>query len=151
MRWTQSQLINKFGNPFVNNVLFEGKWMILWLVPAAIRTAIPCIPAKIYINKLIQVQLEKTLYDIIRAGLHHEINTYNGCFNIRRKRGNNSISMHAFGLAVDFNAATNPFRGTVTWSDKFLAIWRNNGWECGADWSASSKDGMHFQGDNFIK
>jgi hypothetical protein len=150
MRWKETQLIKKFGNPVQNNRLFEAKWMEIWTVPAALEKAIPCLPTKIYINKLVRPHLEKTLQDLIAAKLHTEIVTYDGCFNIRTKRGSSGISSHAFGIAVDFNAQTNPFRGKVTWSERFLTVWRNNGWICGADWSDASKDGMHFQGDNFL-
>ncbi|WP_426291992.1 M15 family metallopeptidase [Dyadobacter endophyticus] len=142
---SQSQLIAKFGDPYKDRLGFERKWMVLWVVPANIRAAIPCMPAKIYLNKLILVPLEKTLRKLIEAGLHEEIKTWDGCFNIRSKRGSSGISLHSWGIAVDLNAATNPFRGKVTWSASFLKVWRDIGWICGADWSVNSKDGMHFQ------
>jgi hypothetical protein len=76
---------------------------------------------------------------------------------VRKQRGSNSISKHSFGIALDFNAAWNPLvRGVtpatrgklraakVTWSEDFLDVWRNNGWECGADWQ-TVLDGMHFE------
>ncbi|MET7256034.1 M15 family metallopeptidase [Dyadobacter fermentans] len=72
-----------------------------------------------------------------------------GCFNIRKERGSSGILAHAFGIAVDINAATNPFRGAVTWSAPFLKVWRDLGWICGADWSPTSEDGMHFQWEGF--
>lgn len=142
---TQAQLIAKFGDPYKDRLGFERQWMVLWIVPHDIRAAIPCIPAKIYLNRLISEPLDRTLRQLIQIGLHKEIKTWDGCFNIRTKRGSSGISAHAWGLAVDLNAAQNPFRGKVTWSKEFLQAWRNVGWTCGADWSVASKDGMHFQ------
>jgi hypothetical protein len=65
--------------------------------------------------------------------------------------------MHSFGIAIDMNAAWNPLlRGVhpnkrselrkeyVKWSEKFLDVWRRNGWDCGADWN-TVLDGMHFE------
>jgi hypothetical protein len=146
---SQSQLIAKFGDPYKARLAFENKWMKVWIVPADIREAIPAIPAKIYLNKLIEAPLEKALRRLISLGLHEEIKTWDGCFNIRKKRGSSGISAHAWGIAVDINAATNPFKGKVTWSEKFLQVWRDIGWICGADWSVASKDGMHFQWEGF--
>lgn len=146
---TQAQLIKQFGNPEISRVPFENKWMKVWIVPADIREAIPCMPTKIYLNRLIEAPLDKALRKLIALGLHTEIKTWDGCFNIRKKRGSSGISAHAFGIAVDMNAATNPFRGSVTWSKEFLQAWRDIGWICGADWSAASRDGMHFQWEGF--
>lgn len=146
---SQVQLIKQFGNPEVNRLPFENKWMKVWILPADIREAIPCMPTKIYLNRLILAPLEKALRRLITLGLHTEIKTWDGCFNIRPKRGSSGISTHAWGIAVDLNAKWNPFRGGVTWSEEFLQVWRDIGWICGADWSAASRDGMHFQWEGF--
>lgn len=146
---TQSELIAKFGDPYKDRLGFERKWMVLWAVPQDIRKAIPCMPAKIYLNKVVRDVLEMTLRKLIEFGLHTEIVSFDGVFNIRPKRGSSGISTHAWGIAIDLNAATNPFRGKVTWSAAFVKVWRDIGWICGADWSAASRDGMHFQWENF--
>lgn len=146
---TQAQLIKKFGNPTIDRTTFESKWMQIWEVPEEIRQAIPVLPRKIYINHLLIVPLEDTLRELIGNDVHTEIVSYDGVFNIRQKRGSKSISAHSWGIAIDLNAKLNPFRGKVTWTEKFLQIWRDNGWICGADWSPASKDGMHFQWEQF--
>ncbi|WP_138481565.1 M15 family metallopeptidase [Dyadobacter bucti] len=145
---TQKQLIEKFGNPAVDNITFERKWMTLWHVPEAIGDHIPAIPGKIYLNNLIKERLETTLFALIEADLHSEIKTFDGCFNIRKKRGLETLSLHAFGIAVDLNAAWNQLGKPSTWSNDFIEVWRRNGWECGADWKGRI-DAMHFQWDNF--
>lgn len=145
---TQKQLIGKFGNPMIDNLTFERKWMTVWYVPEGIRKAIPALPARIYCNKLIALQLQETFYALIAAEVHAEIKTYDGCFNIRKKRGLSTISVHAFGLAIDLNAAWNQLGKKVTWSKEFLQVWRDTGWTLGADWTGRV-DGMHFQWDKF--
>jgi hypothetical protein len=135
--------------------------MKVWVVPVDIREAIPALPARIYLNQVIEAPLEATLRELIVKGLHREIRTYDGCFVVRKQRGSNAISTHSFGLAIDLNAAWNPLvRGVtpatrkrlraekVTFSEDFLDVWRKHGWNCGADW-ITLLDGMHFQWDKF--
>ncbi|KAB7728121.1 hypothetical protein F5984_20460 [Rudanella paleaurantiibacter] len=145
---TQAQLIKRFGDPSVDQAAFEREHMTVWNVPREIDLAIGPIPARMYCNRLMIDPLERTLRELIRRELHHEIRTYDGIFNVRKKRGLSTLSMHAFGLAIDLNAAWNPLGGRVTWSPEFLAVWRKQGWTCGADW-AKRPDGMHFQWDKF--
>lgn len=146
---TQAQLIAKFGNPATNTPLFEKNWMVIWDIPDDINKSIPALPNRVYVNKILVAHLENTFRELISANVHHEIKTWDGCFNVRKKRGLSTLSTHAFGIAVDLNAAWNPLGGKISWTDKFLSVWRNTGWVCGADWSGR-KDGMHFQGDNFF-
>lgn len=145
---TSLDYIQQFGNPALDNVTFERRWMTLWDIPADIKAAIPCLPNRLYCNRLLVEPLERTLRAVIAQGLHGEIETFDGCFNIRRKRGGTTLSTHAYGMAIDLNAARNPLMGRVTWSAAFLAVWRGEGWTCGADWPIRV-DGMHFQWDNF--
>jgi hypothetical protein len=146
---TEAQFIAKFGDPYKDRLAFEKKWMILWIVPADIIEAIPAMPKRIYLNRVILEPLERTMRELIKTGLHVEIKKWDGCFNIRIKRGGSGISTHAWAIAVDLNAQWNPFRGKVTWSPAFLKVWRDIGWICGADWSPKSIDGMHFQWEGF--
>lgn len=141
-------LIQQLGNPRARQEAFEKRWMILWVVPEDIHVAIPVLRAQIYINRIIAEPLEKVLRQLITEGYHKEIKTFDGCFSVRTVRGLTALSRHAFGLALDLNAATNPLGGEVTWSKGFLDVWRENNWTCGADW-LRRVDGMHFQWDNF--
>lgn len=147
---TAKELEKKFGNPLKSRTKFEKNWMELWDIPEEINKAIPALPNKVYINYLLIAPLESTLRELIALGHHKEIKTWDGCYNVRLKRGGTTLSTHSYGIAIDMNATWNPFRGKVTWSKGFLDVWRKNDWICGADWSTASKDGMHFQGDNFF-
>lgn len=71
---------------------------------------------------------------------------YDGSFNYRVMRGGRSLSMHAYGCAIDLDAEHNPmgkktvrFKDTSIWVKAFEA----EGWVWGGRWS--SPDAMHFQ------
>lgn len=145
---TQAQLIARFGNPGEDAAKFEGKHMIVWDIPDDINAQIKPLPNRVYVNRVMVSPLENVLRALIAAKVHTEIKTFDGIFNVRKKRGLSTLSLHAFGLAIDLNAAWNPLGGKVTFSDKFLSVWRNAGWTVGADWKR--KDGMHFQWDRWV-
>ena len=152
----QKQLISLLGDPSVNQVAFERANMVLWDIPQEINDAIKPLPNKAYVNKRIVAPLETALRRCIAEGVQGEIKTWDGCFNVRKKRGLGTLSMHAFGLAIDMNAAWNPLitvgvldpvilrKQYVTWTEQFLECWRGSGWTCGADWR-TRLDGMHFE------
>jgi len=85
--------------------------------------------------------------------LLREFKTYDGCFCIRQMKGGNSPSVHSYGLALDFNAATNPFskpnysswpRLITDFSKNFVKCFAEAGFEWGGLWQ-SCHDAMHFQ------
>ena len=102
---------------------------------------------RIYGNYVMERFLRKALAAVVAAGLAGELKTYEGCFNIRRMKGGNAFSVHSWGLAIDFNAATNPFgRQLITdFSDEFVACFLNEGFEWGGSWGNPNFDAMHFQ------
>lgn len=75
------------------------------------------------------------------------IDQFDGCFNFRGKRGHpESLSMHAYAIALDFNAARNPFRTMhADMPAEFVKAWTDEGAEWGNIWSPASRDPMHFQ------
>lgn len=145
--------LRKYGNPLDDPAAFERKWMVKYNVPLFICTHIPALPNHIYCNIEITTPLEKILNCLIESGYYKEIKTWDGCFNIRPQRGTTTIpSLHSFGIAVDLNAADNPFRttyqqaiekGLKPFTDAFVNAWRDNGWTCGADFK-KNPDRMHF-------
>jgi hypothetical protein len=144
------QCLLKYGLPYddiattVNeNTKFEGNWMILWDVPSDINLAIPVIPNKIYCNKDLVAPLEKALRNVITRGLSKEIKTWDGCFNIRLKRGLSSLSLHSWAIAIDINAAWNGLGKVPTMSKELVQCFKDAGFEWGGDWLRL--DGMHFQ------
>jgi hypothetical protein len=149
---TSKAAIAKYGDPTINNIKWEQKNMVMKSLHPVIHMSNPVIPAAIYVNKDFGVDVDVWLYELHSQGLLSEIKTWDGCFNIRKKRGINALSLHAFGLAVDINAAHNPLgltreqaiaKGLRPFSPRFIEVSRKF-MECGADW-VNRKDGMHFQ------
>ena len=76
---------------------------------------------------------------------HYHADQFSGSWAVRNARGLKMISMHAYGLAVDFDAANNSlgskshfFQRGNPLVDAFAA----EGWVWGAGWSRP--DAMHF-------
>jgi hypothetical protein len=146
---TPAQAKAKFGEPGVS----EGTYMLVWTVPADIRSALAHVrfsalgttgfPSKIYMNKSLKISLEQALRNVIARGLSAEMKTWDGCYIIRNARGLSSWSLHAWGLAIDTNAATNRLGAPPTLSQGFVRCFTDAGLDWGGKWSRP--DGMHFQ------
>lgn len=88
------------------------------------------------------LDLYKTQAEIARHGMDQ----FSGCYNFRPKRGGKSLSLHAYGAAIDMDAAHNPFKSQGgTMPHEVVAIFKANGASWGGDWSAKYRDPMHFQ------
>ena len=98
---------------------------------------------KIYCNFAMHAPLKRAFSLIVPRGLAGELRTYDGSFNIRRSKGGGMMSMHSWGLAVDFNAGTNPFGQEGDMSPRMVRCFAEAGMEWGGLWS--TPDGMHFQ------
>jgi hypothetical protein len=73
-----------------------------------------------------------------------------GSWVVRNKRGGGTLSMHAYGCAIDLDPARNPFHSTRPNFGKMPAFkvveaFESEGWVWGGRWSGRSCDGMHFQ------
>lgn len=107
----------------------------------------------IYSHHLLAGPLKMALRLVCKRGLAGELKTYDGCFNIRAMKSGRSMSVHSWGLALDFNQATNPYQDKCshTWpdlitdfSDDFVRCFLEAGFEWGGLWT-SVHDAMHFQ------
>ena len=134
---TSQQCFSKYGDPSAN----EGKFMVLWDVPNDLEHG--AIPKRLYCNRDLKPLLEKAFKNVIDRGLAAQVKTWDGCFNIRKKRGATSMSLHSWGLAIDFNAAWNGFGKTPTMSPELVKCFTDAGLDWGGKWSRP--DGMHFQ------
>ena len=132
---TSAQARNKYGDPLLE------KCMVVWDVPANLEIGV--IPKKIYCNKDLVTPLQKAFQNLIDTGKVSELKTWDGCFNIRKKRGLSSMSLHSWGLAIVVNAAWNQLNMTPTLSAGFVKCFTDAGFDWGGTWTR--KDGMHFQ------
>ncbi|MBS4019890.1 MAG: M15 family metallopeptidase [Dechloromonas sp.] len=73
-----------------------------------------------------------------------------GSWVVRNKRGGGTLSMHAYGCAIDLDPGRNAFHSTRPNFAKMPAFkvveaFEAEGWVWGGRWSGRSCDGMHFQ------
>lgn len=133
---TSAQCLAKYGPASGTNPN-----MIVWDVPANLE--IGFIPKKIYCNKDMVVPLSHAFNNLIQRGLVSELKTWDGCFNIRKKRGGSTMSLHSWGIAVDMNAYANCFGCKPKLTSKFVKCFTDAGFDWGGVWG--KPDGMHFQ------
>ena len=100
--------------------------------------------SKIYILKTFKDQLLSAFTELKSRNLLHEIETFDGCFEMRMIRGvSDKWSIHSWAAAIDLNAKKNPLKGKIDWSNEFLTVMREYV-DCGADFK-NRIDGMHFE------
>ena len=132
---TSQQCLKKYGDPELE------KNMILWDIPTELEVGV--IPKKLYCNKDLIAPLSKALKALIDTGHVSELKTFDGCFNIRKKRGLASMSLHSWGIAIDVNAFENALNQKPKLSAGFVKCFTDNGFYWGGNWERL--DGMHFQ------
>lgn len=132
---TSQQCLKKYGDPEKENN------MTLWDIPTELEVGI--IPKRLYCNKDLVSPLSKALKALINSGHVNELKTFDGCFNIRKKRGLSSMSLHSWGIAIDVNAFENGLNKEPKLSAGFVKCFTDNGFDWGGTWER--KDGMHFQ------
>lgn len=127
--------MEKYGDPKTE------KFMTLWDVPTHLE--IGALPNRLYCHRGMIEPLSKAFGLIISRGLVDQVKTWDGCFNIRNKKGALSPSLHSWGLAIDICAAWNGFNRKPTMSKELVACFKESGFDWGGDWT--KPDGMHFQ------
>jgi hypothetical protein len=132
---TSKQCQERYGVPELE------KAMQLWHVPETLQIA--TIPKRIYCNKDLVEPLHEALHNIRERDRGVLVKSWDGCFNIRRKRGAASMSLHSWGVAIDINAAWNRFGQKSTMPMALVKCFTDAGFEWGGYWSVP--DGMHFQ------
>ena len=132
---TSADCLRKYGDPEKQTSL------VIYDVPAELEVGV--IPKKIYCNKDMVGPLEQAFRNLIARGHVNELKSWDGCFNIRKKRGLSSMSLHSWAIAVDVNAATNALGAKPTLSEGFVKCFTDAGFEWGGTWKRA--DGMHFQ------
>ena len=132
---TSAMCLAKYGKPELE------KAMVLWDVPSHLEIGV--IPKRIYCNRDMIAPLTQAFQNLIKTGFVKELKTWDGCFNIRNKRGASSASLHSWGVAIDVNAAWNGFGKKPTLSAGFVKCFTDSGFDWGGVWS--KPDSMHFQ------
>jgi hypothetical protein len=119
-------------------------WETAHMMP---MTDLPGLPGrKLYVNRDLVGPLTAALMSVAVLCPTYKIKTI-GCWNVRYKRTQTKqISVHAFGLAVDINAAQNPLSPTLITDmpGEFVAAFKREGFTWGGEFSGT-KDAMHMQ------
>lgn len=149
----QSDCLKLFGNPFAAG--WGATHLVRVTPPFAIAMGKIHVP-DIEINKIAADSLTRVL-SAIYAGCNHDpkqiaanrCNFFSGSFALRNMRGLHDVSMHAFGLAIDFDAPENPEfapdKKCFFHADSVLVkAFKAEGWIWGGDWT-TRRDAMHVQ------
>jgi hypothetical protein len=136
---TSKQCFDKWGDPLTTHD--EGKYMVMWDVPTHLEIGV--IPKRLYCNRAMIEPLTMAFSNLIKRGFVDELKTWDGCFNIRKKRGLASQSLHSWGVAFDVNASWNGLGKEPKLSAGFVKCITDAGFDWGGNWKR--KDGMHFQ------
>ena len=154
----QSQCDTFYSNPRGSNGAYNPTWA------SANLTHVPCpwvlmmgntqVPF-IVIHKKCADSLSRVLASMWDAvgkdqgaieTLHY--NRYSGSFVYRPMRGGIALSMHSYGVAIDWDAEENPQHSTTHLFKEdslIVAKFKAENWIWGGDWSGTSIDAMHFQ------
>ena len=102
-------------------------------------------------------QLRRAMRELRNKGLSRAVtrSNYAGCFNPRFISSYSGfgvgpadrLSRHAWGIALDINAGTNPFGRKPRQNPRFVRIMRKWGFTWGGRWALP--DGMHFEWERF--
>jgi hypothetical protein len=117
-----------------------------WEARNIVRVEIPGLGAT-RCHRVMVPQLMAALEEVHEAGLygHFDPSQFDGCYMPRHilwdpTRG---LSMHAWGLAIDFNSRDNAFGARPQMDPRIVAIFEKWGFSWGGWWS--TPDGMHFE------
>jgi hypothetical protein len=90
--------------------------------------------------------LRRALSEVVRRRLARLVDPrdYAGCYAPRRIPGSGSLSLHAWGLAVDINASRNPQGSPPNQDRRLVRIMERQGFSWGGRWP-TVPDGMHFE------
>lgn len=147
----QSQCYGKFGNPA--SAGWASKNLAQVKCPWQLYMGDLKIPY-IKINRIAAQSLQNVLNTVWEkcnkdpkkiSQIHADM--FSGDWVVRQMRGLNTISMHAYGLAVDFDAPHNPLGSSqhfFTPNNPLVQAFEAEGWTWGGRWQ-HRPDAMHFQ------
>lgn len=72
------------------------------------------------------------------------LDNYGGCYELRQSRSGGRMSVHSWGMAIDYLPGLGRFGEPALTPYPIVQIFRDKGFQWGGDWS--KPDGMHFSG-----
>lgn len=118
-----------------------------WVRRNIVRASVPIFGGEVVCHRLLIPQLRGALQEIVDRGLAGLINPsqYGGCWSPRHVLfdPSRSLSMHAWGLAIDFNIPGNEYGASPQMDPRIVEVFDRWGFVWGGRWS--TPDGMHFE------
>jgi hypothetical protein len=116
-----------------------------WLRRNVITRSVPIL-GPVTCNRRLFPPLRRALRTLERRGLSRVVDRadYAGCYAPRRIPGSGTLSLHAWGLAVDINASRNPQGSPPNQDRRLVRIMERHGFSWGGRWP-TVPDGMHFE------
>jgi hypothetical protein len=118
-----------------------------WVRRNIASAEVPVFGGHVVCHRLLIPQLRGALQEVVDRGLDHLIDPrqYGGCWVPRHIDFNPSkpLSMHSWGLAVDFNVSTNQLGAPPQMDPRIVEIFESWGFVWGGRWRRP--DGMHFE------
>lgn len=104
----------------------------------------------ITLHRLVAPVFRATWAELVRRGLNDKLRTFSGSFAPRHMGHNprRAVSVHAYGAALDFDAAWNGYGVPLERMEinrEVVRCFEECGWEWGGRWTGQYADGMHFQ------
>ena len=142
-----AELKARFGEPAVG-LPYREDWVRLdpgFLRRYIVTRRVPLLGAVSCHRRMIPA-LRSAMAGLRRRGLSHLVDAaeYAGCYAPRRIQPSGTLSLHAWGLAVDLNAASNPVGGESNQDPRLVRAMERNGFSWGGDFP-TVPDPMHFE------
>jgi hypothetical protein len=141
------QLKERFGE-FAVRLPYGEDWIGIepgWVRRNIVTRRVPILGA-VTCHRAMIAPLRRALGRLQRQGLSRLVDPgdYAGCFAARRIPGSGSLSLHAWGLAVDINASENPQGSKPRQDPRVVRAFERTGFAWGGRWP-TAPDGMHFE------
>lgn len=136
----QDELFAKYGDPR-DQATYQAKWCVIWNVSKEF-SFFPAI--RIMINKDFLTKCRTFLRLVQDRGLYKEITKYCGCFEARKSRTTDLLSLHYWAAAIDLNCLIERLGQKHTnWTPAFIQCAIDAGLFWGGNF-VHTKDPMHF-------
>jgi hypothetical protein len=137
----------RFGE-FAVGLPYGSDWIRIeprWLDRNIVTRSVPIL-GSVTCNRRLFAPLRRALRTLDRRALSDVVDRgdYAGCFAPRRIPGSGSLSLHAWGLAIDINAAANPRLGDSRQDRRLVRAMEDAGFTWGGRWP-TVPDPMHFE------
>jgi hypothetical protein len=142
-----AQLKLRYGEPAVG-LPYGDDWVRLdprFVRRHIVTRRVPVLGAVTCHRRMIR-SLRAALGELARRGLSRLVGRgdYAGCYAPRRIQARGQLSLHAWGVAIDLNASSNPFMGRSRQDRRLVRTMRRHGFTWGGDWP-TRPDPMHFE------